>query len=302
MKVLVTGRFGQVAQSLAEKARGRQNLELVALGRPELDLARPDTVRSAILGLQPDIVISAAAHTAVDQAEDDPDLAFAINARGAEAVAAAARDCHAPVIHLSTDYVFSGSAERPYTEQDPPDPINSYGRSKLVGEGLVASANPLHVILRTSWIYSPFGRNFARSMLQPMRQRSVIRVVCDQWGNPTSALDLAEAILHVVDQLARTSSPEMFGIFHLAGTGDTNWSGFARAIFEVSAEHGGPSAGVIDTVTRDYPVRAARPLNSRLESGKFRTTFGLAMPHWRTSMPAIVRRLLISGPSQAPDG
>lgn len=291
MKIVVTGREGQVVQSLLEKAAERPDLEVIALGRPELDLADPETIRKAIVDAKPDVVVSAAAYTAVDQAEDEPELALAVNAAGAAAVAEAAKACGAPVIHLSTDYVFAGDGDRPYVETDPTGPSSVYGSSKLEGERLVAAANPQHIILRTAWVYSPFGKNFVKTMLRLAETRDGLSVVSDQWGNPTSALDIAEAIIRVADHLAAKPDFAGYGVYHLVGTGDINWSGFARGIFAESTKHGGPTAEVTDIATADYPTKAARPANSRLSTEKFGTTFGWSMPHWQASLADVVARL-----------
>ncbi len=292
MKILVTGREGQVVQSLLEKAVQRPDLEVIALGRPELDLAKPDTVRSAIEAIKPDLVVSAAAYTAVDLAEDEQELAFAVNAIGAEAVAEAAKTCGVPIIHLSTDYVFAGDADEPYAETDVTGPRSVYGSSKLEGECLVTQANPKHIILRTAWVYSPFGKNFVKTMLKLAETRDALSVVSDQWGNPTSALDIADAIIQVADHLAVTPDFSAYGVYHLVGTGDTNWSGFARAIFSESAELGGPTATVTDIATADYPTKAARPGNSRLSTAKFQRVFNWSALHWQSSLRDVVARLI----------
>lgn len=292
MKIVVTGREGQVVQSLLEKAVPRPDLEVIALGRPELDLIKPDTVRSAIEAIKPDLVVSASAYTAVDLAEDEQELAFAVNAIGAEAVAEAAKNCGVPVIHLSTDYVFAGDADEPYAETDVTGPRSVYGRSKLEGERLVAHANPRHIILRTAWVYSPFGKNFVKTMLKLAETRDALSVVSDQWGNPTSALDIADAIIQVADHLAATPDFSAYCVYHLAGTGDTNWSGFARAIFDESARLGGPTATVTDIATADYPTKAVRPMNSRLSTEKFQAAFGWSPPHWEASLAQVMKRLL----------
>ncbi|MFQ0814944.1 dTDP-4-dehydrorhamnose reductase [Brucella anthropi] len=292
MKILVTGREGQVVQSLLEKAAQRSDLELIALGRPELDLAKPETVRCAIEATKPELVVSAAAYTAVDLAEDEPKLAFAVNATGAEAVAEAAKSCGVPVIHLSTDYVFAGDADEPYVETDATGPRSVYGSSKLEGERLVAQANPQHIILRTAWVYSPFGKNFVKTMLKLAETRDALSVVSDQWGNPTSALDIADAIIRVADHLAATPDFSAYGVYHLVGTGDTNWSGFARAIFDESARLGGPAATVTDITTADYPTKAARPANSRLSTAKFEKVFAWSAPQWQSSLRDVVARLV----------
>lgn len=292
MKIVVTGREGQLVQSLLERAAQRPNLQVIALGRPELDLTKPETVRSAIEAIKPDLVVSAAAYTVVDLAEDEPDLALAVNATGAQAVAEAAKACGAPIIHLSTDYVFAGDATKSYVESDSIGPRSVYGSSKLEGERLVAQANPKHIILRTAWVYSPFGKNFVKTMLKLAETRDVLSVVSDQWGNPTSALDIANAIIRVADHLATVPSFSAYGVYHLAGTGDTNWSGFARAIFIESAKLGGPTATVTDIATADYPTKAVRPANSRLLSAKFHEVFNWSAPHWQSSLRNVVARLI----------
>ncbi len=290
MRIIVTGRNGQLALSLAERARAHPGLELIALGRPALDLMEPATIAPALAAAAPDLVVNAAAYTAVDAAEDDPETAFAVNARGAGAVAAAAAALEVPVIQLSTDYVFDGRKPGPYIEDDATNPLGVYGASKLEGERAVAAANPRHLIVRTSWVYSPFGHNFVRTMLKLAATRDELAVVSDQWGSPTSALDLAEAILAAARaMIAGTATP---GVYHLSGTGETNWSGFARAIFTTSRTLGGPAAAVRDITSADYPKKARRPANSRLECARFVGEFGWRMPDWRESTEVVVRRLV----------
>jgi dTDP-4-dehydrorhamnose reductase len=297
VRLVVTGRDGQVAASLLEAGQAAAGVEVIAIGRPQLDLARPDTVIEAIAAAKPDIVVSAAAYTAVDQAEDEPDLAFAVNAVGAGKVAQAASRLGVPVIHLSTDYVFDGTKDAAYVETDATAPRSVYGASKLAGEQAVASANPHHLILRTAWVYSPFGKNFVKTMLRLAADRDEIAVVADQWGNPTSALDIADAILHAAARLHEGAGTS--GIYHLAGTGEANWSGFARHILDTSRVLGGPWARVRDIATMDYPTKARRPANSRLSSAKFAEAFGWNAPDWRQSTEAVVRRLLAGEPKQA---
>ncbi|ETA71972.1 MULTISPECIES: dTDP-4-dehydrorhamnose reductase [Mesorhizobium] len=291
MRLAVTGRDGQVVSSLLEAGQFA-GVDVIAIGRPQLDLANPDTVIEAIAAARPDIVVSAAAYTAVDQAEDEPDLAFRVNAVGAGKVAQAAARLGVPVIHLSTDYVFDGSASGAYVETDATAPASVYGASKLAGEQAVAAAGPRHLILRTAWVYSPFGKNFVKTMLRLAADRDEISVVADQWGNPTSALDIADAILHAAATLHRNKDFGAFGTYHLAGTGETNWSGFARHILDTSRVSGGPSARVHDIMTTDYPTKARRPANSRLSSAKFASAFGWTAPDWRQSTEAVVRRVL----------
>jgi dTDP-4-dehydrorhamnose reductase len=295
VRILVTGREGQVARSLAECAAADSQIELVSVGRPELDLLQPETIRSSIQAAKPDVVVSAAAYTAVDQAEDEPEQAFAVNAKGAGAVAAAAAETGAAVIHLSTDYVFSGDKPDEYTETDATDPRNVYGRSKLEGEKAVAAANPRHVILRTAWVYSPFGKNFVKTMLALASQRDHLRIVADQWGNPTAAADIADGIVHIASAVAAGRQAGIGGIFHLAGEGSTNWAGFARHVFTESARLGGPSAEVEEIATADYPTKARRPGNSRLSCQKLLDVYGWRAPPWQESCRAVVARLVGEG-------
>lgn len=290
MKILVTGKLGQVAASLVERATYRRDVEVVAVGRPQMDLLDRSSVISRIVEERPDIVVSAAAYTAVDRAEDEPDLAYAVNVSGAAHVAEAAARIGAPIIHLSTDYVFSGDERLPYTEDCKTGPATIYGLTKLEGERAVARINPHHLILRTSWVHSPFGTNFVKTMLRLAGDRSSISVVSDQWGTPTSALDLADGLL----RLAAGLTESRFGIYHLAGAGDTNWSDFARHIFRVSHAHGGPFADVVDISSDDYPAKARRPLNSRLSSAKVEQVFGWRPTDWRSGAETVVRRLVLA--------
>lgn len=291
MRIAVTGREGQVVRSLVERSQEMSGVEVVPVGRPQLDLLRPETVLPAIRAADPDIVVSAAAYTAVDKAEDEPEIAAAVNAAGAGAVAEAAAALGVPVIHLSTDYVFAGDGERPYEEGDRTAPQSVYGRTKLAGERAVAAANPRHVILRTAWVYSPFGRNFVKTMLNLATDRDVVRVVADQFGNPTSALDIADGILAIAPQLPGEVPAVRLGVFHLAGTGATHWAGLAARVFETSRALGGPWARVDEIQTSDYPTKARRPANSRLSTERLHKAFGWQAPDWRMSCDAVVRRL-----------
>ncbi|MGN8020202.1 dTDP-4-dehydrorhamnose reductase [Phyllobacterium sp. 22229] len=294
MKIVVTGRDGQIVRSLVERVASHPAVQLFAVGRPEFDLSRPKSVFAVIRSIRPDIVISAAAYTAVDQAEDEPEQAYAINAVGAGAVAQAAAEIGAAVIHLSTDYVFAGEGKRPYTEDDATVPCSVYGQTKLAGEALVASVNSRHLILRTAWLYSPFGKNFVKTMLRLAVDRDSVSVVSDQWGNPTSAIDIADGILHMANRLRVDTQFSAFGIYHLAGTGRTNWSTFARAIFQESRDEQGPFADVKDILTSEYPTKARRPLNSSLNTEKFHAMFGWKPSAWQESIRATVQRLLHS--------
>lgn len=294
MRLVVTGREGQIVRSLIERAGGT-TVELVPVGRPELDLAAPATIYPALAAARPDAIISAAAYTAVDAAESDADAAFAINAAGAGAVAEAAARLGVPVIHLSTDFVFSGALDRPYVESDETGPLGVYGASKLAGERAVAAATKDHAILRTAWIYAPFGKNFVRTMLNLARQRPEISVVSDQRGTPGNAFDLAEGILRVAcNLLERPSDPVLRGVFHMGAAGETTWDDFARAIFAASQEFSGPSAQVKSIATKDYPTPARRPANSRLDSSRLAGAHGVRLPPWRQSLAGCVERLILA--------
>lgn len=290
MRIAVTGREGQVVRSLVERARELLDVEVVPVGRPVLDLLRLETILPAIRSVGADVVVSAAAYTAVDRAEDEPEMAAAINAVGAGKVAEAAFALGIPVIHLSTDYVFSGDGGRPYAEGDPTGPQNVYGRTKLAGEEAVAAANPRHAILRTAWVYSPFGKNFVKTVLNLAADRETLPVVADQWGNPTSAHDIADAILAVASAL--TGNYATVGIYHVAGTGDTTWAGFASHVLDVSRICGGPWAEVREIATADLRTKAKRPANSRLSTLRFYDAFGWRAPDWQLSSRVVVERML----------
>ena len=296
MRLLVTGRTGQVVRALVEAAADRPGLTVLPLGRPELDLAAAGDLAPLFRAHAPDVVVSAAAYTAVDQAESEPDLAFAINRDGAGAVAAAAAALAVPVIHLSTDYVFDGTGIAPYRESDPTRPLSVYGRSKLAGEAAVAAAQPDHVILRTAWVYAAEGKNFLRTMLRLAASRPEIGVVADQHGAPTLASDIAAAVIAVAGNLvAAPDRADLRGTFHMAGAGETTWAGFAAEIFRQSAARGGPSDVVRPITTADYPTPAARPANSRLDCSRLAAIHGVAMPHWQEALAQCMDRLQRQG-------
>ena len=287
MKILVTGTHGQLAQSLAEHGGD----EIILAGRPNLDLAVAGSARACILAAKPDLVVSAAAFTAVDLAETEEALASRINADAAGEVALAARELGVPVIHLSTDYVFDGQASAPYVEDAATNPINAYGRTKLAGEEAVRAATPEHLVLRSSWIVSPFGRNFVRTMVDLGSQRDTLSVVADQYGNPTSALELADAILVVARRWETGDRTGLGHTYHLAGTGIASWYDVAVAVQDELAQLGRKSATVTPITTADWPTHAARPAYSALDTSAFTREFGHAMPSWRASLRPIVARL-----------
>lgn len=289
MRLAVTGKNGQVVSAL--QALAGPGLEIVALGRPELDLARPDTVFKALREAKPDVVVSAAAYTAVDKAESEPDIAFAVNRDGAKAVARAADDIGVPVIHISTDYVFDGTKTTAYVENDPTGPASVYGRSKLEGEHAVSENTENYAILRTAWVYSEYGSNFVKTMFRLSESRDEVNVVADQFGCPTSANDIAVAIVSIARKLATDPAPHLRGVFHMSGTGETNWAGFAKQIFAFSAKNGGKSIVVNDITTAQYPTPARRPANSRLDCCKLEEVYGIRLPEWQTSTRAVMAAL-----------
>jgi len=289
--ILVLGGAGQLALSLKERAEA-QGLALRFAGRPDADLADADSLRATVARHRPESIVNAAAYTQVDGAEDDPALARRLNAEGPAALAEAAREAGARLIHVSTDYVFDGSGERPWAEEDRPNPQSVYGRTKLEGEEAVRAVCPAHVIVRTAWVYSPFGVNFVRTMLNLARARPSLAVVADQFGNPTSALDLADGLLTVLRAWDKEPELGLGSTYHLAGQGATDWATFARAIFAISKARGGPSASVDSITSAEWPARAARPKNSRLETDRFAATFGYRAPPWGDSLPPVVERLL----------
>jgi len=295
VRIIVTGRHGQVARSLAERG-ALAGHEIVRLGRPQLDLsADPDRIVAAIEAARPGVVVSAAAYTAVDKAESEPKLAFAVNEAGPRTVAAAAAKLDVPLVHLSTDYVFDGSKSGSYVEGDQTHPTGVYGASKLAGEAAVLAQQPNSAVLRTAWVYSPFGANFVKTMLRLAGDRDEVGVVADQYGNPSSALDIADGILAVASHLSAGDEADKRGIFHMTASGEASWADFAEAIFAVSAGGGGPSANVRRIGTADYPTPALRPANSRLDCSLIERVHGVRLPDWRDSLQIVVSRLAAAG-------
>lgn len=286
MKLLVTGRDGQLARSLAERAAVRGGIELLLAGRPETDLAVPGTFAAAILSQRPDVVINAAAYTAVDSAEEEPAFVFRINAEAAREGAEAAAQTGARFIQLSTDYVFDGSGTAAWCEDDPVRPLNVYGRSKAEGERLVQAASADHLVVRTSWLVSPFGKNFLKTMLQRASTQDEVAVVADQRGSLTSALDLADSLLKLALD-GRAS-----GILHLAGTGAATWADVAEQVFDACAALGGPTATVLRISSSHYTAGAVRPTNSVLDCSKARDALAVVLPDWHLATATIIDRLL----------
>lgn len=297
MKLLVTGRNGQVVTALRERADAAgSGFTVETIARPHCDFSDPEGMMRALERYSGDVLVSAAAYTAVDRAESEPALARQVNAAAPRLLARFAAERAMPIVHLSTDYVFSGAGTTPFGEDDRPGPQTVYGATKLAGEVAVAEENPCHVILRTAWVFSPFGSNFVRTMLRLAAERDEISVVSDQWGSPTSALDLASGVIAIARRLTAEGGPKSYGVFHLAGTGSTNWSGLAEAVMAASAGAGGPAACIRPVASSDYPTAARRPANSRLASEKVQRDYGVSLPPWPDAVAAVVGRCLADRP------
>jgi dTDP-4-dehydrorhamnose reductase len=284
MRVLVAGRSGQLATALAGRLAAAGH-EVAALGRPELDLTDRASVERAAAALRPDIVVNAAAYTAVDRAEDEPAAAFAVNRDGAGWLAMAAARVGAACVQVSTDYVFDGRKGDPYAEDDAPAPLGAYGRSKWEGEQAVRAANPRSAILRTAWLCSAGGANFLTTMLRLSREREELRVVADQHGAPTFADDLADAVARMLPRLAAAPAGDAaFGTFHLTGAPYTTWHGFTAEILAGLDARGHRVPRLAAITTAEYPTRAARPADSRLDCGRIARVHGIAPADWRRSL------------------
>jgi dTDP-4-dehydrorhamnose reductase len=291
MRIAVTGKKGQVVSALLERGPAA-GVEVVAVGRPELDLIDLASIRAVLSGIKPDAIVSAAAYTAVDKAESEEALAFSVNAQGPTAIAEVAKELGVPVVHLSTDYVFPGDKEGVYVETDATGPVSAYGRSKLAGEMGVAAANSNHAILRTAWVYSPFGANFVKTMLRLAETRDALNVVADQHGSPTSALDIADAVIAIAKRLSADPDSKLRGVFHLTGSGEATWADFAEAIFAGLQAKSGKLVSVGRITTADYPTPAKRPANSRLSNDKLKQAYGIVLPDWTESTKVVLARLL----------
>lgn len=280
MKILLTGARGQVGFQLE---RSLQSIgQVVALGRAQMDLARPDQVREVIRAVQPGLIVNAAAYTAVDKAEEAPELAYRINADAPAVMAAEARALGAAMVHYSTDYVFDGSKPGAYTEADLPNPLNVYGKSKLAGEQAVAAAGIDHLILRTSWVYGVRGRNFLLTMLRLGAERQQLSVVADQHGAPTWSRTVADTTAAILSQARAGGRPwweANSGLYHLACQGRTTWAGFTEAIIA----RAGLDCAVLPVSSADYPTAARRPLNSVMSCDKLINRF-CAIPDWEQAL------------------
>ncbi len=288
--ILVIGRSGQIAQALARLGRIDRR-EIITAGRPETDLTRPDTLAAALARHGPAIVINAGAYTAVDEAENAREEAFAINAAGAGHLARACAEAGIPLLHVSSDYVFDGEARRPYREDDAIAPLSAYGASKAGGEAEVLEAGGRHVILRTSWLYSERGRNFLTTMLRLGRERANLAIVDDQTGSPSYAADVAGAIARIVSTVLVGPREDIWGTFHFASAGSTTWFGFAAEIFARAESERWPAPNLKPITTAEYPTLARRPAYSVLDSGRIARVFGITPPDWREALGRCMDRI-----------
>lgn len=289
MKILLTGATGQLGREIC-RARLPSGTRLIAASRTQLDLSRPADISRFVAEIAPDLVINAAAHTAVETAEQEPDRAFAVNRDGAAALAKAAAQCNAPIVHLSTDQVFDGRKQGEWTEEDRPNPLNVHGQSKLIGEFAVAAANQRHLIVRTSWLYAAQGHNFLRTMLRLGSERSRLAVIADEIGRPTAAADLADALLTMAARAMKDNSH--WGLYHFSNGGaPASWHGFASAIFSNAARWSGIPPILEPVSGETFAAPCDRPRNCVLNLGKVERTFGLTPRPWQAALADVLEEL-----------
>jgi dTDP-4-dehydrorhamnose reductase len=304
MKVLLFGANGQVGWRLRRSLAALGDVVALEAGSTDHcgDLRQPAGIQATLHAVQPQLVVNAAAYTAVDRAESDAQSAFAVNATACAVLAEETRKLGAWLVHYSTDYVYDGSGERPWVESDPTEPLSVYGKSKLAGDQAVVAGNPRHLIFRTSWVYDSRGQNFLKSILRAAGLRDELTVVADQWGAPTHASVVAEVTALVLQKVLASPQPEsLAGIYHLAAGGVTNWHAYASLAVEEALARGMPlrvtPARIRPTTTADYPAVAPRPRNSRLATDRLQETFGISLPPWHDGVRAVVAELAASPPS-----
>jgi dTDP-4-dehydrorhamnose reductase len=296
VRILLTGKNGQVGWELSRALAPLG--EVVAFGREELDLAVPDRIVSAVRTVRPDVIANAAAYTAVDRAESEPEEARAINAVAAGVLAEEAKRAGALLVHYSTDYVFDGAKNAPYVEEDPPNPLNAYGRTKLAGEDSIRAAGASHLILRTSWVYAARGQNFFMTVLRLLREKSTLRIVSDQIGAPTYAGALAGATAELLRRYDTSALAKMSGTYHATAGGSTSWYGFATQIARLERAALPQIPSILPIPSSEYPLPAPRPKNSRLSNEKLLRRFGVKLPAWETCLEACHARLRQGGPAR----
>lgn len=290
-RILLLGAGGQLGQALAESFAGAG--EIQAHTHATLDLADESALRAAVRAFAPTVILNAAAYTAVDRAESEPEKAYAINATAPGILAEEAARTLALLVHYSTDYVYDGAKSSPWSEDDATNPLNVYGTSKLAGEQAIAAACPGHLIFRTSWVFGPHGANFVRTMLRLGRERSELNIVDDQIGAPTSTLELARATRAIVDGILAGQFSNFAGVYHMTCSGAVSWCGFARAIFARAAQSGFNTPNVHPIPTSAYPTPARRPANSVMSNEKLRARFGVSLAPWESALDAVLTRLAL---------
>lgn len=297
MKVLIVGHRGMLGRDLLEQ-RWPAGWAIVGQGRPTLDITRAGDIAKSLRAIRPDLVINAAAYTAVDKAETEAAMAFAVNRDGPALLAAACRQADIPLVHISTDYVFDGRATQPYREEDPPAPLGVYGRSKHAGEAAVRNSLGAHVIVRTAWLYGTHGANFVRTILRLARERDVLRIVADQHGCPTWSQELAQALVSMCSHMAQQRATFQWGTYHFCGAASTTWHGFAQAIVAEARRFESLRARVVEPIsTADYPTAAPRPAYTVLDCDKFAATFAVRPRLWRDGLHDFLKGLYTCPPT-----
>jgi dTDP-4-dehydrorhamnose reductase len=303
MRILAAGWHGQIASAFMQIAPQRRDISAFAIGRPGLDICEPRSVERALGDIRPDVLINLAGYTDVDGAESEPELAFALNSAGARLLAEAAARRGVPIIHISTSYVFDGRKTSAYVETDETAPSTIYGESKLAGEAEVQRANPKHIILRTEWIHSPFGRCFVSNILQRAQLGMPLKVVNDQYGNPTYAPHLVDVILEIAAYLTSRPPEDIpWGVYHAAGSGTATWYDVAQEVLAKSGQLTGLSFSLGAIPSAEYSTRTQRSLNSQLDCSKLEQIFGVKLPAWQKGIQECVERLLTPGSSTRRSG
>lgn len=296
-KILLTGINGQVGYALLQQLKQIDAFEVVACGRQQLDLTEPEQIRRVVRTVQPDLIINPAAYTAVDKAESERELAYAINATAVQVLAEEAAKLNAALIHFSTDYVYDGTKSSWYVETDAVNPVSVYGASKLAGEEAIRRVGVPHLILRTSWVYGSYGKNFLKTIIRLAQEREVLRIVADQHGAPTLDISIAQAVLQLLSHWQPDDSAQS-GVYHLVNAGETTWYGFAKAIETqykaLASQAGWPALALKEMqpiTTEEYPTPAKRPANSRLSTEKLAQQFGVALPEWPQALNQVLAEL-----------
>ena len=296
-KVLLTGVNGQVGYILKQKLEVDSQFELFALDREKLNLSKPEEIRRVIREIKPDVIINPAAYTAVDKAESEPELAFAVNAVATRILAEEAAKLNALLVHYSTDYVFDGNKLYPYLEDDETNPLSIYGESKLAGEHAIQEVDASYLIFRTSWVYGAYGKNFFKTILRLSRELDILRIVGDQFGAPTSSLSIAYATIHALNKINNENQMIQSGIYHMTNSGRTSWHGFTTEVItqyaKFSKKNNLPmlkttTANIVEITTSDYPTPAIRPKNSSLDTTKLNQTFGIYLPPWQLALTEVI--------------